>query len=71
MDKKTYEIYNDNNLGVEICYTLFPPDTIYPPEIEMQKIHINGDDINLNLEAHLWETFGENWEKEILKGIQP
>ena len=67
----TCEIYNDKHFGLEIHYTLFPPDTIYPPEIEMQEIHCNGDVVNLNLAAHLWEEFGDCWEQEILKEIQP
>ena len=67
----TYEIYNDTDLNIEIHYTLFPEDTVYPPEVELQELMINGDKINLNLEAVLFEKYGETWESEILKEIQP
>ena len=67
----SYEIYHDKHFGLEIHYTLFPPDTVYPPEVELQEIMINGDKINLNLESMLFEEYGAIWETEILKEVQP
>lgn len=53
---------------IEIHYEVFPGDMIYPDEIEIQKVLINGKEVSLKLESHLVEFFDiENKIKEGLK----
>lgn len=68
MDANQTNIFTPDGMPeMEVAYTIFPGDTIYPDDIEINGIAINGNGISHKLETHLIESL--NIIDDIMEGL--